>query len=86
MLYFFYGEECPHCHTVMPFVDKLIEEGVVIQKLETWHNAANASLFKEKDNGRCGGVPFFFHEESGVSICGETSEKEIRQWAKAEKM
>lgn len=86
MLYFFYGEECPHCHAVMPVVDKLIEEGVAIEKRETWHNDENASLFNEKDNGICGGVPFFFNEESGVSICGATSEEDIRQWAKGEKV
>jgi thiol-disulfide isomerase/thioredoxin len=34
-VYFFYGEECPHCHTVMPF----------IQILETWHNTTNADIF-----------------------------------------
>lgn len=81
MLYFFYGEECPHCHNVLPIVDKLIGEGIEIQKLETWHNDANASLFQEKDKGVCGGVPFFYNESTGESICGETSEQQIRQWA-----
>lgn len=81
MRYFFYGEECPHCHTMMPLVDKLIEEGVEIKKMETWHNEENATLFEQKDKGKCGGVPFFYHDESGASLCGETSDDEVRAWA-----
>jgi len=81
MRYFFYGEECPHCHSVLPVVDKLIAEGIQIEKKETWHNEENASLFETKDKGTCGGVPFFFNDETGKSICGETNEEEIRQWA-----
>ena len=81
MLYYFYGEECPHCHTMMPLVDKLIGEGFKIDKRETWHNEENAKLFEQKDRATCGGVPFFYNEESGKSICGEASEEEIRTWA-----
>lgn len=81
MLYFFYGNECPHCHTMLPIVDKLIEEGTKITKLETWHNKENATKFDGMDKGKCGGVPFFFNEESGQSICGETSEEDVRAWA-----
>lgn len=83
MLYFFYGEECTHCHVMMPIVDKLIEEGVKIKKYETWHNEENAKLFEEKDRGTCGGVPFFYNDETKKSICGEASEKEVRDWAKS---
>ena len=81
MLYFFYGEECSHCHTMLPIVDKLIQEGIKITKLETWHNEKNAKLLEGKDKGTCGGVPFFLNEESGQSICGEASEEEVRKWA-----
>jgi thiol-disulfide isomerase/thioredoxin len=86
MLYFFYGQECPHCHEVMPYVDALIEEGVKIEKLETWHNEENAKLADEKDGGKCGGVPFFLNEKSGELICGSTSEKNIRRWAQGKKL
>ncbi|MBI2475154.1 thioredoxin family protein [Candidatus Uhrbacteria bacterium] len=81
MKYFFYGDECPHCHVMMPLVDKLIAEGVEITKLETWHHPENAKIFDQKDGGKCGGVPFFFNEETGKSICGEASEDEVRKWA-----
>lgn len=81
MLYFFYGEGCPHCHVVLPIVDKLIQEGIEIQKLETWNDKQNAKLAEEKDCGKCGGVPFFFNEESGEWICGSAEEEVIRTWA-----
>lgn len=66
---------------MLPLVDKLIQEGTPITKLETWHNEENAKLFEDKDKGKCGGVPFFFNEGSGLSICGEASEEEVRKWA-----
>jgi thiol-disulfide isomerase/thioredoxin len=46
-VYFFYGEECPHCHAVMPFVESLKSKypNVGFQILETWHNATNEALF-----------------------------------------
>lgn len=81
MRYFFYGEECPHCHNVMPVVDKLIEEGIEIEKRETWHNEENAKLYEEKDTGLCGGVPFFWNEENKQMLCGEADEATIREWA-----
>jgi thiol-disulfide isomerase/thioredoxin len=42
-VYFFYGEECPHCHTVMPFIRNLSDKypEVDLQMLETWHNETN---------------------------------------------
>ena len=46
-VYFFYGEECPHCHNVIPFIQNLStkypEVDFVI--LETWHNETNNALF-----------------------------------------
>ena len=45
-VYFFYGEECPHCHNVMPFVESLKKKypDVDFQILETWHNTTNQAL------------------------------------------
>ena len=81
MLNFYYGEECPHCHHMMPLIDKLIEEGKDIQKFETWHNEEHASALEKADEGRCGGVPFFHNTETNQTICGATSEVRIRAWA-----
>jgi thiol-disulfide isomerase/thioredoxin len=46
-VYFFYGEECPHCHAVMPFIQNLSTKypDVNFQNLETWHNTTNANIF-----------------------------------------
>ncbi len=46
-VYFFYGEECPHCHNVMPFIQNLSIKypDVDFQILETWHNETNANFF-----------------------------------------
>jgi glutaredoxin len=42
-VYFFYGEECPHCHNVMPFVKSLRQKypDIDLLILETWHNETN---------------------------------------------
>ena len=81
MLNFYYGEECPHCHHMIPIVDKLIGEGRHIEKLETWHNEHNAKAFEKADGGRCGGVPFFHNTETDQFICGAADEARIRAWA-----
>jgi thiol-disulfide isomerase/thioredoxin len=51
-VYFFYGEECPHCHTVMPFVQNLSKKhpDVNFQILETWHNTTNADIFSKMND------------------------------------
>jgi thiol-disulfide isomerase/thioredoxin len=48
-IYFFYGEECPHCHKVMPLVINLTQKypGANIQILEVWHNQTNKKIFNE---------------------------------------
>ena len=45
-VYFFYGEECPHCHNVMPFIQNLSKKypDVDFRILETWHNETNKAL------------------------------------------
>jgi thiol-disulfide isomerase/thioredoxin len=46
VVYFFYGEECPHCHEVRPFIDNLSQKysDVDFRMLETWHNETNNAL------------------------------------------
>jgi thiol-disulfide isomerase/thioredoxin len=45
-VYFFYGEECPHCHNVIPFIQNLSKKypDVNFHILETWHNETNQAL------------------------------------------
>jgi thiol-disulfide isomerase/thioredoxin len=45
-VYFFYGEECPHCHNVIPFIQNISKKypDVDFRILETWHNETNEAL------------------------------------------
>ena len=46
-VFFFYGEECPHCHTVMPLVINLSKKypEVEFRFLEIWHDQKNYAIF-----------------------------------------
>jgi hypothetical protein len=82
-LLFFYGLGCPHCIAPEKHVDKLISEGVDIKKVEVWNNKDNDKMLTELDVGEnmCGGVPFFLNQNTGKTICGEATYKEIKDWA-----
>ena len=79
----FHGTECPHCRKMDPLVEQLEKElNVEVQKLETWHDTKNEERRKGFDkNGDCGGVPYFYNEESGKNICGEATYDELKAWA-----
>src|SRR3989344_6726535 len=82
MLLFFYGEECSHCHKMLPLVQKLEKEaGINIEKLETWHDEKNQGKLRDCDKQLCGGVPFFFNTESKNFLCGENSYEKLKEWA-----
>ena len=81
-LYEFFGDGCPHCEKMEPKVEKLEEqEDVSVDQLEVWNDQGNAEKQKELDNGKCGGVPFFYNTESEEFICGETDMENLRKWA-----
>jgi len=48
-IYFFYGEECSHCHNIMPFVENMTQKypDADIQILEVWHNQTNHALYQK---------------------------------------
>ncbi len=77
----FYGTECPHCKKMAPLVEKLKSEGFEVEQLEVWHNEENAKKNKEYDDGKCGGVPFFFNTDSGKWLCGDESYETLKAWA-----
>lgn len=60
------------------------EEGLSVEKLEVWHNEENLKMMEACDNGNCGGVPYFFNEESGKWICGGEDYEGLLAWAKGE--
>ena len=77
----FYGKECPHCASMEPLVTRLQdEEGVEIRKYEVWHSEQNATLMREYDQGRCGGVPFFYNPQTGKWLCGLVSYEKLKEW------
>jgi thiol-disulfide isomerase/thioredoxin len=61
-VYFFYGEECSHCHAVMPFIRNLSAKypAANIQMLEIWHNQTNQATYQavlQRFNKGTPGVP-----------------------------
>ncbi len=48
-VYYFYGEECPHCANVKPFLEELEQRypGLKIRRFEVWHDQKNAAKFQE---------------------------------------
>lgn len=77
----FYGDTCPHCLKMAPLVDKLKEEGFEVQQFEVWNNEEHAQKMEGIDKGLCGGVPFFYNEESEQFICGSTDYDTLKAWA-----
>lgn len=83
-LYEFYGKTCPHCVEMMPIVDKMIEEGIEIEKFEVWEDETNSAKMEEVNKDRCPGVPFFLNTDTDQWICGSSSEEQLRAWAAGE--
>lgn len=82
-LIMFTGTECDHCHEMHPLLDQLEqEEGLKVERVEVWHNEENMKKLMEIDDGKCGGIPFFFNEETGKWICGNCDYEKLKQWAK----
>jgi len=78
----FFGTECSHCRTMEPLIDRLKdEEGLEIVRLEVWHNQENANLLRQYDQGRCGGVPFFYNTQTDKWLCGSVNYEKLREWA-----
>ncbi len=79
----FYGEECPDCTRVMPWLDQL---GVEIEKYEVWHNDENRKLreeYKELIETGCSSydrVPSFIDVEKKRSICEPRTIEELKEW------
>lgn len=88
-LVMFHGAECPHCHVMMPLVDKLKEEeGIEFEKLEVWHNEDNANKMRQYQKEivkACGGpfgTPAFVNTETHEALCGEQQYDKLKEWAK----
>jgi len=80
-LMMFFGTECTHCHEMEPIVAKLKEEGIDIAQVEVWHDEGNMAILKKYDDGKCGGVPFFYNKKSKKWICGNVDYDKLKEWA-----
>jgi thiol-disulfide isomerase/thioredoxin len=87
-LIMFHGRECPHCHAMMPLVDRLEqEEGIKLEKKEIWHNRENADLMRSLRDiiePHCGGqlrTPTFLNTETNDVLCGEVPYETLKEWA-----
>jgi len=82
----FHGRGCPPCQEAMPVINRLIEEGFEIEKLEVWHNEENEKrmLKHEKIIKKAWGgevlVPVLVDEENNRAFPGNKSYEEIREW------
>lgn len=49
VVYFFWGDGCPHCEEQKPFLEELESKypEVEVKSFETWKNPENAKLFQE---------------------------------------
>jgi hypothetical protein len=77
-VYFLYGEECPHCHVVRPFIDNMSAKypNVNFQFLETWHNATNANIANTLNDNlgvpeKNRGVPEVIVSGNGTPLIGD---------------
>ncbi len=62
-MYLFYGEECPHCHALLEFLEPYTKrhENVNLYKYEVWHNEENAQIYQEIHellNNKSNSIPF----------------------------
>lgn len=86
-LYEFYGDGCPHCEKMESKVEKLEEEtDLEVEQREVWNDQENAEKQKEIDDGKCGGVPFFYNTESDQYICGEAGYERLKKWAEGKEV
>jgi thiol-disulfide isomerase/thioredoxin len=86
-LYEFYGDGCPHCKAMEDKVQEIQdEEEAEIEQLEVWNNQENAEKQQELDDGKCGGVPFFYNTDSDEWICGETDKETLVTWVNGDKV
>jgi len=83
----YHGKDCPHCHAMMPLVDKVEKElNVKIEKKEVWNDEKNADEMRTHEKAitkSCGGdlgVPCFYSKKTDKALCGETGYKEFKEW------
>lgn len=67
---YFYGNDCPQCKEAERLIKDMEQEGFVFEYLEVWGNKENLARGKECGIEECGGVPYFYNQETKSSLCG----------------
>ncbi|MGA7798455.1 MAG: thioredoxin family protein [Methanoregula sp.] len=49
IVYYFYGQGCPHCANISPFMENITKKypDVDIRKLEVWYNQTNQQVYAQ---------------------------------------
>ncbi len=49
IVYYFYGQGCPHCANISPFMENITKKypDVDIRKLEVWYNQTNQQIYAQ---------------------------------------
>ncbi|MBA4376712.1 MAG: hypothetical protein C0401_11145 [Anaerolinea sp.] len=89
VIYFFWGDGCPHCAKAKPFLEELAQKNprVQIKSFEVWHDEENLELFKKFAAGfgfEPKSVPTFFigekHWEGYSDFIGEEIQTAVEQY------
>jgi hypothetical protein len=85
-LIYFYGESCPFTARAQPEIQCLeIKLGKQLTKKEVWNNVENQQLYQTVGGQKnCGGVPYFYNQATGSSVCGARACDLLLNWAKSE--
>ena len=86
-LLFFYGKGCSFTGKVEPAVNELeIKLGKRLKRLETWYDEDSQKRYEEVGGPQnCGGVPYFYNQQTKESVCGARSFDLLHAWASAKK-
>ena len=81
----FYGTECMRCKEMEPILERLEKElKVKVDRIEVWHNAANAAMMGQYDKEQRGFVPMYVNKKTGKVLYGTQSYENMLKWAKGE--
>lgn len=85
IIYFFWGDGCPHCLQEKPFLEEVAKEypQLEIRAYEVWHNKENAALFAKMTKAyaiRNVGVPAtFIDDKAFIGFSGAISEQLLNE-------
>lgn len=84
VVYFFWGEGCPHCSHEKPFLDEMKTKypGLVVKDYEVWHNIENKELYRKMSAAygeATGSVPATFVDYRSWIGFNEEKSKEIAE-------